>query len=134
MHIFLEECVSEAAVFNAGTLQLLSQVGCRGQGVALKPLQQHKHPIDSCHLIAAQSDGLHAWMLIMLCSCTLMCTRTHSGSGTHTVYTRKQRMTQTHTHTHWMYRHIECLSERNKENMSCHIIFPGLALTGSLSR
>lgn len=45
-----------AAVFNAGTLKLLSQVGCRGQGVALKPLQQHKHPIDNCHLKAAQSD------------------------------------------------------------------------------
>ena len=54
------DCVSEEEYtlysYKAGTLELPSQVGCRGQGVALKPLQQHQHPIDSCHLKAAQSD------------------------------------------------------------------------------
>lgn len=65
-------------VFNAGTLELLSQVGRKGQGVALKLLQQHKHPINSCRLKATQTDWLHAWWLITLCSCTLIWARTHT--------------------------------------------------------
>lgn len=102
-NVFLElstHCT--AAVFNAGTLKLLSQVGCRGQGVALKPLQQHKHPIDNCHLKAAQSDWLHAWWQIILCSCTLMraCT---TMAQTHTQYTHTKSLSRWYRHTYVVY-------------------------------
>lgn len=118
-------------VFNAGTLELLSQVGRKGQGVALKLLQQHKHPINSCRLKATQTDWLHAWWLITLCSCTLIWACTHTQR---TLCSQAHWEDDTCTHAVRTQAHKDRLTERTKENVSSHIIFPGLAQTGSLSR
>lgn len=93
------------AAFDAGTLELQSQVGCRGQGAALMLLHKRKPPIDSCHLKAAQSDWRHVRLLIMLCSCTLICRLTQSAAEGHIyphLHTRSMAPSYLHTcaHTH----------------------------------
>lgn len=92
-------------------------------------VSEARHPINSCHLKAGQSDWLHAWLLILLCSCTLTCTHTQSELQRHK-YILTSKLGKWHTHT----LNVQTHRHRNKENTSCHVIFPGLALTGSLSK
>lgn len=90
-----------------GTLELQSQVRCRGQSVALKLLHKHKHSIDSCHLKAAQSDWLHAWLLVMLCSRTLTCTCSHRAAEGQMRIGRRNTLKHVYTHTHTLSLWVE---------------------------